>query len=824
VRGEWWQLELINCGADNIALPNTYTLPQAEGRSGYNRRKTMKNVKLVYKLGLGFGLILVLTLAVAFTGYWGLNRVEQHADLVNDTNHMITSMLEARRQEKNFTLRGFTVISGDTQNSVEKMQAILDQAEAQLAQTASELDEAEEQELLAVVGNDLNHYKEAFNTYVQLQRQKDEAVFQMVKEANNALELVDAMLADQQAKLAAELKANAGSTVLQERLSKVDDAARLQSLMLATRQSEKNFMLQYNQADVQEVTKTVETMRLLLQDMQMRFKDAANDTQADKVMANLAAYETAFKNYVEAVNRQLEQESGMVAAARTVGVGLKQFETIQTQQMYQAENSAVTLAFVMAGLALIVGLGTAVVSTRAITGPLRQLQAVSQQIAGGNVAVAIDIDQRDEVGQLANAFRQMVAYLQTMTAAAEQLAQGDLSIAVTPQSAQDALGNAFAQMIGNLRRLIEQVSASVGKVNAAAVQLNTASEQSDQATRQIVDSVLHMAKGSSQQTDSITRAAAMVSQVSQAIDGVARGAQEQAAAVTRTAELMNRISGAIDQVADNARAGAAGSAEAAAAARQGAATVDANLKGMEVIKTKVGLLDARVKQMGQSSAQIGMIVETIDDIAGQTNLLALNAAIEAARAGEHGKGFAVVADEVRKLAEKAAVATKEIGALINTIRQTAAKAVTAMEEGSLEVDNGVERANSAGQALNNILQAVETVNRQVNDISASAGQINNASDELLQAMETVSAVVEESTASAEEMAAGSGEVNDAISSIASVSQENSAIAEEVSASTEQMSAQVQEVTASAQMLNHMADELTSVVSLFKLDSAENIFA
>jgi methyl-accepting chemotaxis protein len=301
-----------------------------------------------------------------------------------------------------------------------------------------------------------------------------------------------------------------------------------------------------------------------------------------------------------------------------------------------------------------------------------------------------------------------------------------------------------------------------------------------------------------------------------AIDTVARGAQAQSIAAGNSTELTASIMRTVQQVAVNARSGAKSTADVAQAARTGNATVAETVVGMESISKKVALSVQKVQEMGRYSEQIGAIVETIDDIASQTNLLALNAAIEAVRAGEHGKGFAVVADEVRKLAENSAQSTGEIAALVRDVQRTIGEAVQAMEESALEVTSGVAQVGAAGQALDAILIAAETANRQVEEITAASQEMDAAVHKLVDAMDVVSTVVTENTLATAKMAGGATEASLAIESIASISGENSAAAEEVSATVEEVSAQVAEITASAQSLAAMAHGLRGLVTQFKL--------
>ncbi len=357
-----------------------------------------------------------------------------------------------------------------------------------------------------------------------------------------------------------------------------------------------------------------------------------------------------------------------------------------------------------------------------------------------------------EVGQMAQGLVGIETFLKNLVEKADSVAEGDLTVDVVPLSEKDEFGQAFARMVTEIRRLIGQVAETGQAVSVAATQMSSAAEQAGQATQQ-----------------------------------VAASSQEQARDVSRASDVTEQISLATQQVAEAAQTSAVEAANASEIAGNGVSIVQANLNAMNNIKAKVGLSADRMKEMGQRSEQIGVIVETIEDIAGQTNLLALNAAIEAARAGEHGKGFAVVADEVRKLAEQSSNATKEITGLINNIQRTVTEAVTAIDEGVQEVEAGVDQADRSKQMLSEILNAARQVHHQVEQITASAEEMTASTGELVGAMDGISAVVEENTAATEEMAA-----------------------------------QVEEVSASAQSLTGMAYELEQLIATFRLEKANAV--
>ncbi len=532
---------------------------------------------------------------------------------------------------------------------------------------------------------------------------------------------------------------------------------------------------------------------------------------------------------IQAGEQLMQEDEGDVLVSAPIHIGLypKPWAvhlTMPLNEITREATNAMWITILLGFILLVIALVAFYFIAGAIAHPIKVITQGAKLLAVGDANITgidpkqiVTISRRtDELGEISRAFENLVGYFKEMSEKAASIASRDLSIEVQPKGTTDVLGNAFVTMIAELRETINQVMNSANQVTESSGQLAATANQAGQATSQIATTIQQVASGTTQQTESVTRTANSVEEMARAIDGVARGAQEQASATAKASAITGQLSTVIEQVAGNAQAVVKDSSIAAEAARKGAVTVSQTLQGMDSIKQAVGLSAEKVQEMGSRSSQIGDIITTIEDIASQTNLLALNAAIEAARAGEAGKGFAVVADEVRKLAERSAVATREIGGLIKGIQTTVTDAVSAMNNGAKEVESGVELASQAGTVLDEILKAAEAVNDQAEQAAAAAEQMAASANELVSAVDTVSAVVEENTASTEEMAASSSEVTQAIESIASVSEENSAAVEEVSASAEEMTAQVEEVSASAQELSALAETLRQVVAQFKL--------
>ena len=236
---------------------------------------------------------------------------------------------------------------------------------------------------------------------------------------------------------------------------------------------------------------------------------------------------------------------------------------------------------------------------------------------------------------------------------------------------------------------------------------------------------------------------------------IASNASEQSSKTTHAATAMEELSSSFTSVARNASDAADSAKNAAELAMKGGEVVSKTIDGMNRIAKSVRDSASTIEMLGQNSHQIGEIVQVINEIAAQTNLLALNAAIEAARAGEQGRGFAVVADEVRKLAEKTTNSTGEIGEMIMQIQENSGRAVESMQVGTEDVEIGVELANEAGSSLNQIVESVRTVTDMIQQIATAAEEQSATGGEVALNIESVAEITRQTAVNAHQTSEGS---------------------------------------------------------------------
>lgn len=400
----------------------------------------------------------------------------------------------------------------------------------------------------------------------------------------------------------------------------------------------------------------------------------------------------------------------------------------------------------------LISLGILIYVIRKILNPIKTLNKAANDFSNGKQDVYIESISNDELGNLADSFNKMIKnisssideinnktkiaeesaeramnqeklaieqqeYLQRNTKRMldemEKFAQGDLSVYLKPEKQGDDISKLFEgfnSAITNIRNMFVEVVKAVKSTAEASLEISSSSEE------------------------------------------LAAGAHEQTAQASEIAAAIQQMTTTIMETTRHANLATEASKKAGSLAVDGGKVVQETVSGMQKIAEVVRDASDTVKTLGKNSESIGEIVQVIDDIADQTNLLALNAAIEAARAGEQGRGFAVVADEVRKLAERTTKATKEISVMISQIQKDTAGAVKSIEEGNSEVSRGKELAEKAGKSLQQIIHGSNQVIDVINQVAAASEEQSSASEQISKNIENISAVTNQSAMGTQQIA------------------------------------------------------------------------
>ena len=424
-------------------------------------------------------------------------------------------------------------------------------------------------------------------------------------------------------------------------------------------------------------------------------------------------------NKKDALNKQREEAREQVLGV--MGKIAEQTSHLQrtvVSEVSQAATASVKLTFGVCAVVLLLGLLTGILLTRAITSPMAKTLGFAQSVAAGELNKRLHLEQRDEFGQLSTALDSMVDSLNekieeaNAKSAEAQIKSNEAAAAMEKAEAAGKEAKAKTEAMLTVADRLEEV-ASV--VSSASTQLSAQIEQSD------------------------------------------HGAGESSQRLGEAATAMNEMNATVQEVAKNAGSASSASTETKERASAGSDIVEQAVQGIEQVHQMSLVLKEDMGQLNEHAQDITRIMNVISDIADQTNLLALNAAIEAARAGEAGRGFAVVADEVRKLAEKTMASTNDVGNAIKAIQESTAKSMTGVDQAVERIAEVDELASRSGRALKEIVSTAEITADQVNAIATASEEQSAASEEINQ---TIVQVNDMSRQTADAMAEASKAVSD----------------------------------------------------------------
>ncbi|BAP79396.1 methyl-accepting chemotaxis protein [Pseudomonas sp. MT-1] len=632
-------------------------------------RSLLLDLSVRRKLLAGFGLVLFITLVIAWISYQALDSVFERFAKLNHVAEIKALVADARQGEKNFLLRKEAVFLEQARESVEKTISV-----AQDARNAFE--SAHSIELMDRIEQDGKEYQTRLAEFAEAMRKRQIAEDNMEEAARDALAGFNAAEAELRRRVQEQIVATSDDESIQT-LTLSNQASNLAKQLFDTRRLEKNFVLGGNDRDAEALLAQLDTSAEAGRELKNSLPDGRSSEALSQALARLDQYRSEFLDYRKAQSERVASEEALTERARLI-VEVAQTAYASQLEELRTEQRQVRMVLIGATLvALVLSVLCAALITQMIVGPLQQVVAVARRVADGDLSANLAVDRRDELGQLMQAMQQMSE---------------------------------------SLRSLITRLSDGIAQLATAAEQMSAVTEQTSV------------------------------------------GVGQQKLETDQVATAMNEMTATVQDVARNAEAAAHSASSADIQAQQGHSVVRQTIGRIEELARSVSESAESIERLKHHSAGIGNVLDVIKNVADQTNLLALNAAIEAARAGEAGRGFAVVADEVRSLARRTQQSTSEIEQLVVALQSGTEGAVEVMGKSCDLADQTVEAAQLAGEALTAINDAVSSIQQMNQQIATASEQQSAVAEEINRSVSKIRDVADQSAAATEQTSAASSDL------------------------------------------------------------------
>ncbi|MET0949633.1 MAG: methyl-accepting chemotaxis protein [Pseudomonas sp.] len=616
------------------------------------------NLGMAKKLGVGFTLVLLLTVLVAAIGVWSLKNISVHFDGLKQMSALNSGVLKVRLLEQDYALRSDPKIVEELHAGVENLNLLAENLKSQSPAN---------QQMMTQVQQGLAAYRKSFDEFVSLSQSKDlalEMASWSVSSVANNLDVLQAGLADDGAYALKDSQGQQGGEFIEQ----ANQISQVSKLMMQAMDEARVRLDKSRKTGSGDEVKTgkieqADQAQALAEELKGVIKDAGYLTVLGEVSTHIVNFTDKLNEYTGLLASEAQVSKQLAGNARQVVDQVNQAYAAEDDSM-QAQLKTNSMQIIGSSIiALLVGLIASWLITRLIVGPLRSVIAFAQRIAAGDLSASVAVKRRDEIGQLMLAMQQM--------------------------------GAGLSGIVSGLQAGIEQLASSAHSLSAVTEQTNREVSSQQQETEQV---------------------ATAMNQMTATVHDVARNAEEAALAA---------------QTADNK-------------VDSGQSVVRQSLQRIEQLATSATSASNSIESLSAEIQNIGTVLGVIKSVAEQTNLLALNAAIEAARAGEQGRGFAVVADEVRALAKRTQQSTEEIERLVGSLQNGAQASVTQIRSSAELVKLAVSDVLQTESALGSIASAVSMIQQMNQQIAAAAEEQTSVAEEINRSVTSIRASADQS--------------------------------------------------------------------------------